>query len=96
MDERLQSTPFLQRPGYHESSLVAVPARPGEGAQGASVPRIARRGCWPRRAWGEKGASPGPELQKACPGRNRNGLLALPPLLAARSRPGEGPSAQAI
>ena len=89
MDERLQSTPFLQRPGYHESSLVAVPAMSGEGAQGASVPRIARRGCWPRRAWGEKGASP---TAKGPPRPESKWAARTPPLTWPRDRGrGKGP-----
>ena len=92
MDERLQSTPFLQRPGYHESSLVAVPAMSGEGAQGASVPRIARRGCWPRRAWVKTGASPGPELQRPAPAGNQKLGSSHFPLTWPRDRGrGKGP-----
>ena len=80
-------------PTPHRSPSLGLAEDTVAGAQQACAPQIARRWCWPRRAWVETGASPGPELQKARPGQNQKiGLLILPPSLGrAIAAGGKGP-----
>ena len=83
-DEPPESTPTPHRsPSQgHAEDMVA-------GAQQACVPLIARRWCWPRRAWGK--------YEKARPGQNHKWAVQTPLLTWPRNggRRG-GPRARAL